>query len=165
MTDQKQTEVLEMPEGIDFNAVLIGSVGRPVMENYFADEDRERGERLEQKASLVGRLSPEEAEELLNLRKQRPRRIGQYCVDALYYQAQDDKKLDGTQKLKRGLLARKIVGPSVDPDEPYPRLPLSKKERKMIMEAGEKIWPPLIHTAVFVALEGADALADEAEEE
>ena len=162
---EKQTEVVEMPEGIDFNAVLIGSGGRPVTETYFEDEDRERGERLEQKAALVGRLSPEEAEELLDLRKQRPRRIGQYCVDALYYQAQDDKKLDGTQKLKRGTLARKIAGSSEDPDEPYPSLPLTKKERKMVMEAGEKIWPPLIHTAVFVALEGVDALAEEAEEE
>ena len=161
--DEAVEEKKEEP-GIDFNQPMIGPTGRPIKESYYLDENRDRGEHLEQVAQMVGSLSHEEAEELLSLRKQRARTLGAYCVDALYSQSQEDKKLDATQKLKRGLLARKITG-GCDPDAPNPTLKLNKKKRKMILDAGEHIWPPFIHTAIYIALEGEAALVDEVGDE
>jgi len=160
MENSDSAEKTKEESGINFDQSMIGPSGRPVRESYFPDENRERGEYLEQIAQLVGSLSHEEAEELLSLRQQRIRTIGAYCVDALYSQAQEDKKLDSTQKLKRGLLARKITG-GCDPEAPYPTLKLNKKTRKMILDAGGSIWPPFIHTAIYIALEGEAALVDE----
>lgn len=149
-------KIVELPEGIDFGRAVVGANGRPVLETYFDDEHEARGQWLQDKHQLVGRLSPEEAEELLGLRRQRPKVIGRFCVEALFYMAQDDKS-DAMARLRRGSLARKIQ----DEEGVWPVLRLSKKQRKMILTSGEKIWPPLIATEVYVALEGEQALADE----
>ena len=155
-----ETKVVELPDQIDFASPLRGADGKPVMENYFEDEDEKRGQWLQNKHQLVGRLSPEEAEELLSLRRQRPKALGRFCAEALFYMAQDDKA-DAMLRLRRGSLARKL---QPNDDGLWPALRLSKKQRKMILASGEKIWPPLIATEVFVALEGEQALADEVAE-
>ena len=150
-----------LPEQIDFGRLIYGATGRPVLETYLDDEDEKRGQWLQEKHQLVGRLSPEEAEELLSLRKQRTKTLGRFCAEALFYVSQDDK-VDAMARLRRGSLARKL---QPEEDGVWPTLRLSKKQRFMIRSAGEKIWPPLIATEVYVALEGEQALADEVAEE
>lgn len=156
MSEQKQTEVVEMP-GINFAQQIRGADGRPLMEAYVEDEDQDRAEWLETKRQLVGRLSEDEAEELLSLRKKRPRTLGSFCAEALYYRSKDEKT-DYVSALRRGSLARKLTG---DDDSAPPTLDLSKRQRKMILDAGASIWVPLVMTEVFLALEGEAALQDE----
>ena len=78
-------------------------------------------------------------------------RIGDICVNALMSTPQDDTA-DGIQKLKRFNLARKIKGSSEDED--YPTLRLNSKNKKMIEELVEKVYPTLTYARLYEALEG-----------
>jgi len=78
-------------------------------------------------------------------------RIGDICVNALMATPEDDKA-DGIQKLKRFNLARKIKGSSEDED--YPTLRLNSKNKKMIEELVEKVYPTLTYARLYEALEG-----------
>ena len=78
-------------------------------------------------------------------------RIGDICVNALMSTPQDDTA-DGIQKLQRFNLARKIKGSSEDED--YPTLRLNSKNKKMIEELVEKVYPTLTYARLYEALEG-----------
>jgi hypothetical protein len=78
-------------------------------------------------------------------------RIGDICVNALMSTPQDDNA-DGIQKLKRFNLARKIKGSFEDED--YPTLRLNSKNKKMIEELVEKVYPTLTYARLYEALEG-----------
>jgi len=146
-------------EGIDFNREVLDMNGKPLEEGFFEDEDQDRGEWLQEKAKLVGKLIPDEAEELLALRRERAVRLGNYCCQALWATLREDKS-DGTQKLRRAKLALKIQS-SADPDAPYPTLVLNSKQKKLILDQGEKMWGTLVYARVYEALEGTLSGEDE----
>ena len=139
-------------EGVNFDQVVLDVNGKPLVEKYFEEENQVRGERLQDKARLVGRLSIEEAEELLNLKQDRPIKLGNCCCQALWASTKDDTA-DGAQKIRRAKLALKIQASS-DEDEPYPTLVLSSKQKKMILDQGEKMWGTLVYARIYEALEG-----------
>ena len=80
-----------------------------------------------------------------------PTRLGEVCCTALMASMQDDKA-DGTQKLKRFNLARKIQG-GVDTDA-FPVERLNSKQKKMILDQAEKVFSTLIYARIYEALEG-----------
>ena len=150
MAEQRETEVVELPDGIDFNQALYDMNRKPVTEIFFEDDDEERGNHLQAKFQLTKRLSDEDAEELLSLQQRRPIPLGNFCAQALYHR---DEKADGVQMLKRGNLARKIQG-SADPDAPFPTIRLSSKQKKMILDQGEHVWTTLVYTNIHHIIEG-----------
>lgn len=77
--------------------------------------------------------------------------LGDACVRSLLVTLQNDKA-DGTQKLKRFNLARKIKGKGTD-DE-YASVRLNSKEKKMILDQAEEAYTTLIYARVYEALEG-----------
>lgn len=150
---EKDTQVVALNEGIDFDQNILGWDNKPLQESYFEDEDEERGEWLQSKRELTGSLSPDEAEELLGMRKKRPIKMGDRCVICLNASLQDDKA-DGVQKLKRFNLSRKLQG-SADPDAPWATVKLNSKQKTMILKLAEQVFNPLYYGRIHEALEGS----------
>lgn len=80
-----------------------------------------------------------------------PMTLGNACCSALLASIRDDKA-DGTQKLNRFKLARKIQGSAEEVDWAVARL--NSKQKRMILELAEKAWPTLIYARIHEALEG-----------
>ena len=78
-------------------------------------------------------------------------RLGNLCVNALMVSFDDDKA-DGTQKLKRFNLAKKIQGSASDND--FPTLRLNSKNKKMILDLAEQAYQTLMYARIYEALEG-----------
>ena len=77
-------------------------------------------------------------------------RIGDVCVNSLMAMLQDDPS-DGTQKLKRFNLSRKIKGKA---DEDYQALQLNSKQKTMILDMAAKVYGTMIYGRLHEALEG-----------
>ena len=77
-------------------------------------------------------------------------RLGDICVNALMAQPEDDKS-DGTVKLKRFNLARKIKG-RVDDD--YQSVQINSKQKTMILDMASKVYGTMIYGRLHEALEG-----------
>lgn len=77
--------------------------------------------------------------------------LGEVCCNALLANFQGDNA-DGTAKLKRFNLARKIKGSSEEED--FPVLRLNSSQKKMIEELVAKVYPTLTYGRVYEALEG-----------
>lgn len=77
--------------------------------------------------------------------------LGEVCCNALLATIQGDNA-DGTVKLKRFNLARKIKGSSDEED--FPMLRLNSSQKKMIEELVAKVYPTLTYGRVYEALEG-----------
>lgn len=77
--------------------------------------------------------------------------LGEVCCNALLATIQGDNA-DGTQKLKRFNLARKIKGSNEEED--FPVLRLNSSQKKMIEDLVAKVYPTLTYGRVYEALEG-----------
>ena len=77
-------------------------------------------------------------------------RIGDVCVNSLMATLQDDNS-DGTQKLKRFNLARKIKGRI---DEDYQAVQINSKNKTMILDMAGKVYGTMIYGRLHEALEG-----------
>ena len=77
-------------------------------------------------------------------------RLGDVCVNALMATLQDDNA-DGTQKLKRFNLARKIKGRI---DEDYQSVQINSKNKTMILDLVSKVYSTMIYGRLHEALEG-----------
>ena len=77
-------------------------------------------------------------------------RLGDVCVNALMVTLQDDSA-DGTQKLKRFNLARKLKGRV---DEDYQPIQVNSKQKTMILDLAAKVYSTIIYGRVHEALEG-----------
>ncbi len=77
-------------------------------------------------------------------------RLGDVCVNALMATLQDDTS-DGTQKLKRFNLARKIKGRI---DEDYQSVQVNSKNKTMILDMAGKVYSTMIYGRLHEALEG-----------
>ena len=77
-------------------------------------------------------------------------RLGDVCVNALMATLQDDNA-DGTQKLKRFNLARKIKGRI---DEDYQAVQINSKNKTMILDMAGKVYSTMIYGRLHEALEG-----------
>jgi hypothetical protein len=77
-------------------------------------------------------------------------RLGDMCVNALMASFQDDSA-DGTQKLKRFNLARKIKGKT---DEDYQSVQVNSKHKTMILELAAKAYGTMVYGRIHEALEG-----------
>jgi hypothetical protein len=78
-------------------------------------------------------------------------RLGDVCVNALMATLQDDASADGTVKLKRFLLAKKIKGKV---DEDYQPIHLNSKNKTMILDMAAKVYSTVIYGRMHEALEG-----------
>ena len=78
--------------------------------------------------------------------------VGDACVKALLATLRDDKA-DGTQKLKRFNLARKIQGRVAD--DLWAVVTLNSKETTMVLDMAEKVWPTLTYARIYEILEGS----------
>ena len=115
MSEQKNTQVVPMPKGIDFNLPILDISDEPIK--------NEGGEVMS---------------------------LGDMCVNALMAMLQDDNA-DGTQKLKRFNLARKIKGKA---DEDYQVIQMNSKNKTMILELAAKAFGTIIYGRLHEALEG-----------
>ena len=77
-------------------------------------------------------------------------RLGDVCVNSLMATLQDDNS-DGTQKLKRFNLARKIKGRI---DEDYQSIQINSKNKTMILDMAGKVYGTMIYGRLHEALEG-----------
>ena len=77
-------------------------------------------------------------------------RLGDVCVNALMAQPEDDKAADGTIKLLRFNLARKIKGR----DDDYQSVQINSKQKTMILELASKVYGTMIYGRLHEALEG-----------
>ena len=77
-------------------------------------------------------------------------KIGDVCVNSLMATLQDDNS-DGTQKLKRFNLARKIKGRI---DEDYQAVQINSKQKTMILDIAGKVYGTMIYGRLHEALEG-----------
>ena len=160
--EEKETEVVKLPAGVNFGLVMKDNNGKPFKELYFDDDDQKEGERLQTKLQLVKVLSEEDAERLMDLQRERERTIGQFCVNALY---RPDEKADGNQMRVRGNLAIKIQG-AAEPDAPWPTLRMSKKQKKLILKLGEDSgWGTMVYTFIATAFGMNDVEDDEIDED
>lgn len=150
MSEEKDTEIVPLPGGIDFNQPLPGTAGKPLEEEYFEADDQARANELRELMQLTGAMSRAEAEELMALKKKRPITLGSRCVNVLYGSPEGDKA-DGTVKLKRHNLARKI---GEREDGTYPAVELSKAQKTMIEAQAEKAYSTLVYAGIYFALEG-----------
>ena len=78
-------------------------------------------------------------------------RLGDVCVNALMATLQDDNSADGTVKLKRVNLARKI---KVRIDEDYQSVQINSKNKTMILDLVSKVYSTMIYGRLHEALEG-----------
>ena len=78
-------------------------------------------------------------------------RLGDICVNALMATLQDDNSADGTVKLKRFNLARKIKGRI---DEDYQSVQINSKNKTMILDMAGKVYSTMIYGRLHEALEG-----------
>ena len=78
-------------------------------------------------------------------------RLGDVCVNALMATLQDDSSADGTVKLKRFNLARKIKGRI---DEDYQSVQINSKNKTMILDLVSKVYSTMIYGRLHEALEG-----------
>ena len=84
-------------------------------------------------------------------------RLGDVCVNALMATLQDDNA-DGTQKLKRFCLARKIKGRI---DEDYQSVHINSKNKTMILDMVGQVYSTMIYGRLHEALEGTTETTDE----
>tara|TARA_R100000808_G_scaffold579_1_gene2952 strand:+ start:65 stop:430 length:366 start_codon:yes stop_codon:yes gene_type:complete len=77
-------------------------------------------------------------------------RVGDVCVNSLMAMLPDDNA-DGTQKLKRFNLARKIKGKI---DEDYQSIQLNSKQKTLILDMAGKVYGTMIYGRLHEALEG-----------
>jgi hypothetical protein len=77
-------------------------------------------------------------------------RIGDVCVNSLMATLQDDNS-DGTQKLKRFNLARKIKGRV---DEDYQAVQVNSKQKTLILDMAAKVYSTMIYGRLHETLEG-----------
>ena len=77
-------------------------------------------------------------------------RLGDVCGNSLMATLQDDNS-DGTQKLKRFNLARKIKGRI---DEDYQSVQINSKNKTMILDMAGKVYGTMIYGRLHEALEG-----------
>ena len=84
-------------------------------------------------------------------------RLGDVCVNALMATLQDDNA-DGTQKLKRFNLARKIKGRI---DEDYQAIQINSKNKTMILDMAGKVYGTMIYGRLHEALEGSTETEEE----
>ena len=84
-------------------------------------------------------------------------RLGDVCVNALMATLQDDNA-DGTQKLKRFNLARKIKGRI---DEDYQAVQINSKNKTMILDMAGKVYSTMIYGRLHEALEGTTETEEE----
>jgi len=84
-------------------------------------------------------------------------RLGDVCVNALMATLQDDNA-DGTQKLKRFNLARKIKGRI---DEDYQAIQINSKNKTMILDMAGKVYGTMIYGRLHEALEGTTETEEE----
>jgi hypothetical protein len=80
-----------------------------------------------------------------------PLRLGVLCVNALMAAAQDDTA-DGTVKLKRWNLSRKIQ--KTDENDSYPSIRLNTKQKKMLLDQAEVAYGTLMYARIYEAVEG-----------
>jgi len=78
-------------------------------------------------------------------------RLGDVCVNALMATLQDDNSADGTVKLKRFSLAKKIKGRI---DEDYQSVHINSKNKTMILDLVSKVYSTMIYGRLHEALEG-----------
>ena len=78
-------------------------------------------------------------------------RLGDVCVNALMATLQDDSSADGTVKLKRFSLAKKIKGRI---DEDYQSVHINSKNKTMILDLVSKVYSTMIYGRLHEALEG-----------
>ena len=78
-------------------------------------------------------------------------RLGDVCVNALMATLQDDNSADGTVKLKRFSLAKKIKGRI---DEDYQSVQVNSKNKTMILDLVSKVYSTMIYGRLHEALEG-----------
>ncbi|ANS05234.1 hypothetical protein [uncultured Mediterranean phage] len=78
-------------------------------------------------------------------------RLGDVCVNALMATLQDDNSADGTVKLKRFSLAKKIKGRI---DEDYQSVQINSKNKTMILDMAQKVYSTMIYGRLHEALEG-----------
>ena len=84
-------------------------------------------------------------------------RLGDVCVNSLMATLQDDNS-DGTQKLKRFNLARKIKGRI---DEDYQSIQINSKNKTMILDMAGKVYGTMIYGRLHEALEGTTETEEE----
>ena len=84
-------------------------------------------------------------------------RLGDVCVNSLMATLQDDNS-DGTQKLKRFNLARKIKGRI---DEDYQSVQINSKNKTMILDMAGKVYGTMIYGRLHEALEGTTETEEE----
>ena len=85
-------------------------------------------------------------------------RLGDVCVNSLMATLQDDPSADGTVKLKRFNLARKIKGRI---DEDYQSVQLNSKNKTMILDMAGKVYGTMIYGRLHEALEGTTETEEE----
>ena len=85
-------------------------------------------------------------------------RLGDVCVNALMATVQDDPSADGTVKLKRFMLARKIKGRI---DEDYQSVHINSKNKTMILDLVSKVFSTMIYGRLHEALEGTTETDEE----
>tara|TARA_R110002020_G_C15995351_1_gene749716 strand:- start:360 stop:731 length:372 start_codon:yes stop_codon:yes gene_type:complete len=85
-------------------------------------------------------------------------RLGDVCVNALMATLQDDNSADGTVKLKRFNLSRKIKGKA---DEDYQAIQLNSKQKTMILDMAGKVYSTMIYGRLHEALEGTTETEEE----
>ena len=84
-------------------------------------------------------------------------RLGDVCVNSLMATLQDDNS-DGTQKLKRFNLARKIKGRI---DEDYQSIQINSKNKTMILDMAGKVYGTMLYGRLHEALEGTTETEEE----
>lgn len=158
----EETEVVKLPEEIDFNQPVMDWNNKPIEESYFEEEFEEEGAILEQKLAIAGKLNDVDMERLIVLKKRRPTKLGNYCLNALGREIEGDNALDGGQRFKLFKLASLIQGEAGEDEWAVVRLSNTKK--KLLLERVEKVYPTLIYSRIRLALNwrvDEDGLEDE----
>jgi hypothetical protein len=84
-----------------------------------------------------------------------PIRLGSLCVNALMGIFEDEKELDGNEKIRRTLMAERIVKRSKGATVTYARINLDAEDVVLLKKLSNKMFPsPAIYTAVVRLLEG-----------
>ena len=83
--------------------------------------------------------------------------LGEVCCSALLATIPGDKA-DGTQKLKRFNLARKIKG--ANEDEAFPVIRLNSTQKKLLEELVAQVYSTTVYGRVYEAFEGKSEEGD-----
>ena len=140
---------------IDFNQAIFDINGKEMEISDPSEEQSDQMQNLQMIVNHSGSSFDQAAGALQELqalqRKVRSSyRLGQVCANAL---TSKDEKADGTQMLKRTLLAQKIMG-SVDEDE-FAVVELNSKLKNMITDRAAEIYKlPIFYARIYQALEG-----------